>query len=153
MKKADVLRAIVESLQVEFRRLQRASEEARAGAGDEEMRAEGKYDTQSIEANYLADGQAMQAAQVAEAAAAFDGMAVRDFGADEAAGLGALVEVRLGGEKCWFFLGPASGGLEVTVAGREITVITPEAPLGGQLMGAKAGDKTVAPDAEVLAVC
>lgn len=153
MKKEEILEAIIEKLQAEFRELQHASDEARTGAGDDETRADGKYDTQSTEANYLADGQAMLAAQVAEAAEAFVGMTVRDFGPDEAADLGALVEVRLAGEKCWFFLGPASGGLEVTVDGREITVVTPEAPLGGQLMGAKAGDKTAGPDAEVLAVC
>ena len=51
MKKADVLKAIVEELQSEFLALKEASEEARGSAADGESRAEGKYDTKSTEAN------------------------------------------------------------------------------------------------------
>lgn len=153
MKKDEVFKAIIEKLQSEFRTLMQASAEARRGAGDEESRADGKYNTQSTEANYLADGQAKQAMAVAVAARAFESLEMRDFGPGDAIGVGALVEVRMMGEEQWFFVGPVSGGLEVTVSGKEITVITPESPLGGQLMGIGVGDRTSAPEAEVLSLC
>ena len=50
-------------------------------------------------------------------------------------GLGALVEVELDGDKSIYFLGPRAGGTEVVQDRKEILVITPQSPLGEQLMG------------------
>ena len=63
----------------------------------------------------------------------------KDFGPDTAADLGALVEVELDRTRSLYFIGPRNGGLEITVDGKEITVITPQSPLGQTLMGKKAG--------------
>jgi transcription elongation GreA/GreB family factor len=152
MKKKDVVDAVLQALQEEFRELMRASEEAREGAGDEEMRAASQYDTQSTEANYLADGQAKLAAGVEEAAEKIGEVDFRDFAKGEAVAMGALVEVDIGGERSWFLMGPAAGGTEVNVDGTAVTVVTKEAPLGGQLLGLKEGERTESPEAEIIAV-
>lgn len=152
MKKKDVVEAVLLALQEEFRARARASEEARAAATDEETRPDGKYDTQSTEANYLADGQARQAAAVEAAARAFDGVDFRHFESGEAIAPGALVELRLGGEERWFLVGPAAGGTEVSIDGVEVTVVTAEAPLGRALIGRRAGDRVVSPAAEVVSL-
>ena len=38
-------------------------------------------------------------------------------------------------------MGPCKGGLEVQQNGREVLILTPQAPLGQQLIGRKAGDR------------
>ena len=152
MKKKDVVEAVRLALQEEFRALPRASEEARSGATDEETQPDGKYDTQSMEANYLADGQARQAVAVEAAAANFEGTDFRDFESGEAIAVGALVELRMGTGEYWSLLGPAAGGREVCVEGTEVTVVTPEAPLGGALIGRRVGERIDSPAAEVVSL-
>ncbi len=39
----------------------------------------------------------------------------------------------------WYFLGPRAGGLEVTVDGLTVLVVTPTSPLGRELLGKSAG--------------
>jgi len=45
-----------------------------------------------------------------------------------------------GGETSYYFLGPRAGGTEILHDKKEILVITPQSPLGEQLMGRKAGE-------------
>lgn len=152
MNKTAIVSAIVEALREEFEILQRSSKETRSAGNDAESKAEGKYDTRSIEENYLADGLARQAQGAAVAAAAYENLAVRDFGPGEEADLGALLRLKFSDAVEWFFLGPSGGGIEVTEGGQTVTVITPESPLGRQLLGIKAGTSLSSPKAEVLEV-
>lgn len=147
-----LVQAILDELHRQFTGLCSAAEESRAGATDGENRSESKYDTRSIEANYLADGQSRQAEKISLASAALQVLRLRSFGPGEVAGMGALVEVQMSEEQIWFFLVPAAGGLEVSVDGHVITLITPEAPLGRQLMGARIGVKTKNPAVTVLQI-
>jgi hypothetical protein len=78
-------------------------------------------------------------------------MAVRDFAPEEAVDLGALVELvpaakarsprRGSAAAAWYFLAPKAGGTEVELDGMEVTVITPQSPLGRELMGKRRGDR------------
>lgn len=119
----------------------RAAKSARAEATDPQSRAENKYDTRGLEASYLAAGQVRQVMELESAIAAFEALAVRKFTAGEGIGLGALVELRQNGAPMLYFIGPAAGGTEVQVGKREVLVITPQSPLGGQLQGHRAGDQ------------
>jgi transcription elongation GreA/GreB family factor len=40
-----------------------------------------------------------------------------------------------------YFIGPRAGGTEVDVGGAAVLVITPQSPLGRQLMGRQQGDR------------
>lgn len=152
MNKAAIVSAIFEALREEFETLQRSSKQTRAGGSDAESKAEGKYDTRSTEENYLADGLARQAQGAVLAAAAYENFVLRDFGPGDEVDLGALVQVQFADATEWFFLGPSGGGIEVKDGGQTITVITPESPLGQQLLGSKAGAKLTSPKAAVLEV-
>ncbi len=152
MNKTAIVSAIVEALREEFEILQRSSKETRTAGNDAESKAEGKYDTRSIEENYLADGLARQAQGAAVAAAAYENFAARDFGPGEDADLGALVRLKFADAAEWFFLGPSGGGIGVSDGGQTVTVITPESPLGSQVMGLKAGAKLASPKAAVLEI-
>ena len=152
MNKATVLAAVREALLVEFEHFRALSRRTRAASSDGETKAEGKYDTRATEENYLADGQAKQAHLISQAIAAYAALGDRAFAADAPVGLGALVQLDLAGELQWFLLGPAAGGKEVMVEGTTITIITPESPLGRQLLGLKRGASTVSPKAQVREV-
>jgi transcription elongation GreA/GreB family factor len=128
---------LTEELQVYFR----AAQFSRAEATHESSKAENKYDTRGLEASYLARGQSKQAAEIEAAIAEFEKLPVKNFGAEDPIGLGALVELENGGENVFYFIGPRAGGTEILHDKKEILVITPQSPLGEQLFGKKAGER------------
>ncbi len=152
MNKSEIVASILERLREDFESRRRASKITREGGNDSESKAVGKYDTLAIEENYLADGLAKQAAAAAEAIDAIGKMPLRAFTKDVPIELGALVELEFPGAKEWFFVAPSGGGTEVPHEKSTVTVITPESPLGSQLIGSRAGDRTTAPSAKILRV-
>ena len=152
MTKSEIIDAIHLGLKEDFNTFRRASQQTRQGGSDDESKADGKYDTQSTEANYLADGQAKQAHQVVLAAAIYDAMEPRDFDTFDPIDLGALIELNINKRSQWFFLGPAYGGLEIYLDQKNITIITPDSPIGAQLLHLKVGDCITSPEAEILSI-
>ncbi|WP_438482988.1 transcription elongation factor GreAB [Oleiharenicola lentus] len=139
MNKSTILALIIEKLSAELKLLTSAALATHAEATDEENKAEDKYDTRGLEASYLAHGQSKAAEEAALALAQFQALPSRSLAAGEPISLGALVIVQNKGRSC-YFVGPRAGGTEVEVDGNEILVITPQSPLGRQLMGRKQGD-------------
>lgn len=141
MDKKRVLQAIVQRLREDAKTLLAAAQASREAATHADSKAENKYDTRGLEASYLAGAQARKAEEGEEAVIAYERLEPRDFTAADPIGLGALVEVRLGGFVDLYFVGPAAGGVEVEVEGRECTVITRESPMGKKLLGAREGSR------------
>ena len=140
MNKRTLIKKIIARLTVELEVYFRAAQASRAEATHEQSKAENKYDTRGLEASYLARGQSRQAAEIQDAIAAFEKLDARKFGAGAPIDVGAFVELEFDGEKAAYFIGPRAGGTEVRHQKREILVITPQSPLGEQLMGRKLGD-------------
>lgn len=136
-----LLSAIRAELRARFDRLTRAAKDAHAAATDPGSKAESKYDTRSLEASYLAAGQARQLEDLARDVSLFDTVALPAFAMDDPIDAGALVEADLHGESTWFLLAPAAGGLEIRHEGMEITLLTPESALYGKLLGLRTGDR------------
>ena len=123
-----------------------AAQLARDEAISEESKAENQYDTHSLEAGYLAEGQARQAAEIEESLTLLSALAVTDFPPGAPIALGALAEVRdPRGTVVSYFLCPRAGGLELRMDGRSILVVTPQSPLGRQLLGRRVGDAVQLP--------
>ncbi len=59
--------------------------------------------------------------------------------------IGALLTLRRGKIDTVYLLGPKAGGLEITHGETLVTVITPQSPLGRQLMGKAQGESVVFP--------
>jgi hypothetical protein len=152
MNKQEIVTSILERLREEFESRSRVSKLTREGGNDSESKAEGKYDTLAIEENYLADGLAKQARAAAEAMAEIEKMHLRKFTVDDPIDLGALVELDFSPLREWFFLAPSGGGTEVRHEGTTVTLITPESPLGSQLIGSRVGHRTTAPAARIILV-
>lgn len=138
----DLIRA---ELRSRFDRLSRAAMEAHAAATDPGSKAESKYDTRSLEASYLAAGQARQVDELAQDITTFDSISLRDFDPEDDIEAGALVEVDIDGDSSWFLLAPAAGGLEVEWEGRGITLLAPSSTLYQRLLGLKMGDSAEDP--------
>ena len=141
MNKRALIRKIIARLTDELEVYFRAANASRAEATHEQNKAEDKYDTRGLEASYLARGQSRQAAEIESAIAEYQKLAARQIADGEAIVIGALVELEHGGENSFYFLGPRAGGTEVLHDKKEILVITPQSPLGEQLMGKKQGDQ------------
>ncbi|HVS52083.1 MAG TPA: transcription elongation factor [Opitutaceae bacterium] len=141
MNKSALRQAILEQLRRELDRQVGAAHLARDEAISEESQPENKWDTHSQEAAYLAEGQARLAAEIGASLTHYAAMALPDFAAGDAIAIGALVELRgARGESAWYFIGPRAGGLEIQVDGRVVLVVTPQSPLGRQLVGRRVGD-------------
>ena len=141
MNKRVLIKKIVARLTEELQVYFRAAHASRAEATHEQSKAESKYDTRGLEASYLARGQSKHAVELEAAIAEFEKLGARKFADGDAIAVGALVELEHGGESSIYFLGPRAGGTEVVHENQEVLVITPQSPLGAQLMEKKQGDQ------------
>jgi len=141
MNKSALIQKIISKLMSELEVYFRAAQASRAEATHEQSKAESKYDTRGLEASYLAHGQSKQAAELEAAIADFGKLDARKFAAGEPIGVGALLELEVAGENAFYFIGPRAGGTEVVQDKQEICVITPQSPLGEQLLEKKQGDR------------
>ena len=141
VNKTTLREAIVRELRQELARQMDAAQMARDEAISEESRAENKWDTHSQEAAYLAEGQAKLAAEIRASIEVYNTLALPDFAAGDAIAIGAVVALQgAEGRTAWYFIGPRAGGLEIAAGDRSILVLTPQSPLGRQLLGRRQGD-------------
>ncbi len=144
MNKAHLITRIIARLSESLGLLEKAARASHAEATHESSKAENKYDTRGLEAAYLARGQSRQAKEILDSIKLYESLSTRDFAPRDPVDHSALVELDLDGTRSTFFIGPRSGGLEVEFEGNEVTVITPQSPLGEQLIGKKAGQRWTA---------
>ncbi len=135
MDKARVLAELLDTLNMELRGAIAASEDAAEYAKDKEARAESQWDTQGLEASYLAAGQASQARQWAQSIETLEKHRNELLSPKSEAGIGALVIFDLDGSNEHFFLAPAAGGQIISLDGTEITVVTPQSPIATRILG------------------
>lgn len=127
-------------LSTELASLTRAAQGAFAAATDPDSRAENKYDTRTLEASYVARGQAQRVAELQEAVRAFGALSGSALEPGAAITLGALVSLETPEERAHYFLGPFAGGTEIVHEGKEIVIITPASALGQKLIGRREGE-------------
>ena len=139
MDKATIIQLIIGHLRQTLHAGTHAARASSAAATDPDSRAENKYDTRSLEASYLARGQALRVAETSEALAAFTSLQPRSFGPADPILEGALVEL-LGPDGRFFcFFGPAAGGTEIPLGDTTVMVVTRSSPLGSRLLRQSAG--------------
>ena len=141
LNKDAIIAKIIEVLTSELEGYAQSARAAHEYATDEQCKAENKYDTRGLESSYLARGQSRQAAEVILAMQQFGALVVRDFAGGEPIHVGAVVELERKGERMMYFVGPGAGGTEVVCDGREVLVITPNSPMGQQLIGRTQGER------------
>jgi len=153
VNKQAVLHQILTVLNAELDALTRAAQGAFAAATDPDSKAENKYDTRTLEASYVARGQAQRVAELQEAVRAFGALSGNALASGAAIMLGALVSLQTPEELAHYFLGPFAGGTEIVHEGQEVVVITPASALGQKLIGRREGDTmALRPGAEAKVV-
>ena len=75
------------------------------------------------------------------AAQQYEILPVRAFLETAKVDMGAIVELERKGERTFYFIGPGAGGTEIECEGNLVLVITPQSPMGQQLVGRKKGER------------
>lgn len=145
MNKPALLTAILRELRDELARQTKAAELARDEAISEESQPENKWDTHSQEAAYLAEGQARQVVEVGKSIELYQSMVLPNSSPSDPIAIGAVVGLAGRAGTTWYFVGPRAGGVEVEVEDRRILVITPQSPLGRELVGKRLGESVRVP--------
>lgn len=142
LDRSEIIDSLKQRLADELGALESVANQTREEVGSSETKSEGKYDTRSTEASYLARGQAWRIAGLRQLAAWFDNLTIeKTF---ESVEVGSLVEVtRESGGSRFIFLAPA-GGLKssVKIDGESIRVevISQSSPMGSAMFGLKVED-------------
>src|SRR6476660_8059846 len=127
-------RALIEKvrtlLRAELSAADRLARDTADAANHPEARPENDKDTRKIELSYLAAGQAARAQELETAVAVLGTLALRTFDDADAIQMGALVELDVDGKEQHVFVMPAGGGMKLAGARGEISVVTPQSPLG-----------------------
>jgi len=152
IEKTAAIAKVRAQLQAQYDRIIGAAQEARGYATDPASKAESKYDTRSLEASYLAIGQAEQADELAAALDDFDFFDWPDFAPGDPIAVGALVELDFDGERVFFLIAPRGGGVTCDLEGVELSVLTPMAPLFDRIAGRLAGEVLSGPPLRVISV-
>ena len=140
LNKSTIIEKIIAVLDAELAMYAKSARAAHEEATHEQSKAENKYDTRGLEASYLAQGQGNLAMETLKAREEFAALKPRDFGKDDPIDIGAVVDLEGPDELSTYFIGPRAGGTEITHQQKIILVITPQSPLGSQLLGRKQGD-------------
>lgn len=140
MDKAQFFQCLLSTLRQEVHNAVNAARDAAEYATNEESRAQSQWDTQGLEASYLAAGQASQARQWADAIENLQSEREDLLKSNSNVCLGALFSCSFGDSVEYFFFAGTAGGQSILLDGQEVTVITAQSPLAGRLIGLKAGD-------------
>lgn len=146
MDKALFLQCLLTTLREEVKQSVNASKDAAEYATNAESRAESQWDTQGLEASYLAAGQATQARQWAAAIEELQSEREDLLKPNQQVSLGALFSCDIGDSVEHFFFAGTAGGQTILMDEQEVTVITAQSPLAGRLLGRKAGDSFQLPN-------
>lgn len=141
MDKERLREQIIAKLTADHQLLRQAAQSSHLAATHEDNVPDSKYETLALEASYIAQGQANRAQEIKQAIAAYRQLILQKFSVQAPIYLSALVLLEdERGTQLLVLLGPAGGGLKLEYAGNEITLITPDSPLGRQLLGSRTGD-------------
>ena len=146
MDKRAVIQMIVDQIGKDLHALITAAKATHAEATHEQNKPENKYDTRALEASYLAQGQSRQVAELERAKEEFESLSAADAPPDAPIEVGALLKLKQAKTEAVYLLGPRAGGMEINFEGTEITVITPQSPIGRELLGKVQGDSITLPN-------
>lgn len=149
MDKARFFQCLLSTLREEVLHAINASKDAAEYATNEESRAESQWDTQGLEASYLAAGQASQARQWAEAIEELQSEREDLLKPNTQISLGALFSCDFGDSVEHFFFAGTAGGQTISMDDCEVTVITAQSPLAGRLLGRRSGDSFHLPNGSI----
>lgn len=141
LDKHELLRSLLSRLTQEFERTKAQALDAAEGVTHEDNRAEGDKDMRSTEASYVARGMAQRTAQLEQAIARLSHLELTSFDGNDPIQSTALVQLRQGSQRLFYFLLPVAGGERIAAGTTTVQSLTPTSPLGSTLLGLSVGDE------------
>lgn len=140
-KKRELVKALVGTLNAELEVLVLSARSAHEAATHEESKAEDSHDSRGLEASYLAGAQNARIEDLKRTIHYFQHQPVRDFLPGSSIDIGALIQLESNQRKYSYFVTARGGGKSLQFEGQTIQLITPQSPLGEELMGRSVGDE------------
>jgi len=140
--KAQLLDLLMTAVGKELERAKCAQRSSQKDAIEAEGAMMSRYDSLKEEAQYLAGAQKLRHISIEHGLTELDRM-VKNLaaGPQERALLGAVVELLVDGEQRTLFFAPYGGGTVLKVEDRDVTILTPQAPLARLVWGKEAGEE------------
>lgn len=146
MNKDKLITAIIDRLQHDLNNAITAAEQAHLASTDEQSIAETQYDTLAIESAYLAEGQSRRIGEIQQAISQLQQFIIKPFTENCAIDVGACVQLAEQTDTAlaknnqvknnqWYFICPVAGGMSISLEGNSYTIITPQSPVGQNLIG------------------
>ncbi|WP_062262343.1 hypothetical protein [Endozoicomonas arenosclerae] len=146
MNKTQIQEALIHALEQQWHSALNAAEQAQKTASDSENQPEHQYDTLALEAAYLAHGQSERVLELEENLAIARKLILKEYSVDDPIGMSALAVLQDAQKhEQYFFISPVGGGMQLSIAGRVITIINPDAPVARKLTGSYLGDEIELP--------
>jgi len=138
MNKENILNFLKDQLQSEYDQAKEAYESSHSHATSGELKSEGKYDTRSIEAGYLAGAQKKRVDELEQELKLLDEI---DLGlSPDTVSVGSLVEIEFNEMARLYFISSTSGGTMMKTSDGVILVISAFSPIGVEVIGLTTGD-------------
>ena len=135
MDKNRLVQKILERIRLNIESLEAIVSAAHEAATHQELRPEGRYDTQAIEAGYLAGAQTKRLLELRSDFSKLQNFKIKSGVTNVA--LGSIVRIRDHG---WHFFVPVAGGHSLDEEGEKVTLVTVHSVLGRALMGLEVGE-------------
>lgn len=138
VSKEKILKQLIDIAKSDLNAAKSAFQQSREHATGDDMKAEGKYDTRSIEAGYIAGAQQVRLTELEQEIKLLEEVNLDHN--NENISVGSLVNVLHAGKKRLYFISSTSGGHMIKVGEDVVLVISAFSPLGVELIGLSSGD-------------
>lgn len=138
--KESILETLISRVKSDLEAATLAAAVTSAGAKDESMKSDGKYDTRAIEAGQLAGAQLRRVEELKLELQMLEEMPKRSYTKDDEIGLGALVDIKFKGQTRKYFICSTAGGTMLQIDGVGVLVISVFSPIGDAVLEHKVGD-------------
>lgn len=155
--KRKILNELRSNVQKELDSAREAFKTTKSHATEQEMKSEGKYDTRSIEAGYLAGAQMKRVDELELDLGLLDEINLEHMPTDVS--VGSLVEIQLGKMVRHYFISSTSGGTLLNIDNNPILVVSAFSPIGSGAIGLSVGDEfevessTGAREYKIISIC
>ncbi len=138
IEKKTVIDQLKANIQKELDAAKQAYDTSHKHATDQDLKADGKYDTRSIEAGYLAGAQMKRVNELEEEFKLIEEVNI-DHKPDMVS-VGSLISLRHNGQERFYFISSTSGGTMINVEGQVVLIISAFSPIGTEVLSLKAGE-------------
>lgn len=136
--KEKILDELLKQVKLNFQGLVESASAANDLATNEEFKSESKYDTRSLEASYLAQGEAKRLEELKLEIQLLEDIDLSE--SPKSIRIGSLVELKHRNHQKKYFLTPTAGGTLLSIDQEVILVVSVFSPIGDAMLGLKVGD-------------